>query len=127
MRIEIHASETLPTAADRAYIERRLEQALAEYQAHVDVAQVWLVGIMRADYAEAQYCMINVRLADGSLVACDGTDLDLRTALNCALQHIHHEMSRTIERMPAGRLAGADPDIGWRADTTLDERHPNAA
>ena len=89
--------------------------------------EVWLVGIMRADYAEAQYCMINVRLADGSLVACDGTDLELRTALNCALQHIHHEMSRSIERMPAGRLGGTDPDIGWRADTTPDERHPNAA
>ena len=127
MRIEIHASETLPTAADKAYIERRLEQALADYSEHVAVAQVWLVGIMRVDYAEAQYCMINVRLDDGSLVACDGTDLELRTALNCALQHINQEMSRTIERLHYNRLDTVDKDIAWQVDSTLDERHPSAA
>ena len=127
MRIEIHASETLPSADDKAYIERRLDQALAEYRDQVAGAQVWLVGILRTDYAEAQYCMINVRLRDGSLVACDGTDLELRTALDCALQHINHEMSRSLERLHHSRPDTVDSELAWQVDTTLRERPVSAA
>ena len=127
MRIEIHASETLPTIADKAYIERRLGHALADYSDHVDVAQVWLVGILHVDNAEAQYCMINVRLEDGSLVACDGTDPELRAALECALQHIHHEMTRTLERLHHNALDSADSDIAWQVDTAIDQQRPTLA
>ena len=96
MNIEISASETFPTQADRDDIRRQLEYALRDYAAHIAQVQVWMVGIVRGDEDEAQYCLINVKLADGSLVACDGTDALLRTAISRAAERVSWEVARNL-------------------------------
>jgi ribosome-associated translation inhibitor RaiA len=105
MNIEISTSETSATLAERDYIYHRLQNALSEHEAQITQAQVWIVGIVCADAQDAQYALINVKLDDGNLIACDGTDADLKTAINYATQRLCLEVTRNRRGANRSRCA----------------------
>jgi ribosome-associated translation inhibitor RaiA len=98
MNIEISASETFLTQEEREYIRRRLVNALSGNETDIEQVQVWIVGIALDDADEAQYCLINVKLASGRLIACDGTDAVLKTAVNRALEKVNWEVARNLRQ-----------------------------
>jgi len=110
MNIEISASEILLTLEEREYIRRRLENALSENATGIERVQVWMVGIELTDEHEAHYCLINVKLIDASLLACDGTDAVLKTALDYAVERVSREIARNLQqrsKQPAGHIHGS--------------------
>lgn len=98
MNIEITTSETCLDEDDRALIQRRVKNALRDYHDDINQVQLWMVGILVADELESQYCLINVKMTDGSLVACDGTHSVLRTAINHAIERVGIEVDRNLGR-----------------------------
>jgi ribosome-associated translation inhibitor RaiA len=98
MNIEISSSDTFLTQEVREYIRRRLGNALSENATDIEQVQVWMVGLVLSDADEAQYCLINVKLTDGSLIACDGTDADLKTAVSHALERLSREVARNLRQ-----------------------------
>jgi ribosome-associated translation inhibitor RaiA len=98
MNIEISSSDTFLAQEVREYIRRRLGNALSENATDIEHAQVWMVGIVLSDADQAQYCLINVKLTDGSLIACDGTDADLKTAISHALERVRREVARNLRQ-----------------------------
>jgi ribosome-associated translation inhibitor RaiA len=109
MNIEISSSDTFLTQEVREYIRRRLGNALSENATDIEQVQVWMVGLVLSDADEAQYCLINVKLTDGSLIACDGTDADLKTAVSHALERLSREVARNLRqrrKQPVEHLHG---------------------
>ena len=98
MKIEITTSETYLDQDDRALIQRCVKNALRDYHDDIGQVQLWTVGIQVADELEAQYCLINVKLSDGSLVACDGTHSVLRTAISHAIERVSIEVDRNLRQ-----------------------------
>ena len=111
MNLEISISETSTTPAERQYIRRRLQHALREIETQITQVQVWIVGILLANGDDAQYALINAKLADGSLIACDGTDEELKVAINQATQHLCLEVTRILELLQK-KATEVDP-INW--------------
>ena len=113
VNVEISTSETSTTPAERQYIRRRLLHALSENETHITQVQVWIVGILLANGGDAQYALINVKLDDSSLIACVGTDEELKVAISHATQHLCLEVTRYLElRQKTG--TEVDPE-NWAA------------
>jgi len=98
VNIDIIASETFLSEAERDYIRRRLEYGLGEHEPAIEQIQVWMVGIVAAGDDDARYCLINVKLVDGSLVACDGTDAEPQIAISRAAERVGVEVARILRR-----------------------------
>lgn len=116
MNIEISTSETSTTAMQRDYIIRRLRLALSEHESRITQVQIWIVGILRADGNDAQYALINVKLDDGSLIACDGTDSDLRTAISHATRRVCLEVERNIDLQKKTTTGSISSTPSWHRD-----------
>ena len=113
VNVEISNSETSTTPTERQHIRRRLMHSLSENKSHITQVQVWIAGILLANGADAQYALINVKLDDGSLIACDGTDAELKEAINHATQNLCLEVTRNLElRQTTG--TEVDPE-NWAA------------
>jgi ribosome-associated translation inhibitor RaiA len=112
MNLEISTSETSTTPAERQYIRRRLLHALSENETHITQVQVWIVGILLANGDDAQYALINVKLDDGSLIACDGTDEELKVAISHATQHLCLEATRNLELRQKNRDRSGPQKLG---------------
>jgi ribosome-associated translation inhibitor RaiA len=125
MNIEISASETFLTQEEREYIRRRLENALSENETDIERVQVWMVGIVLADADEAQYCLINAKLTDGSLVACDGTHTMLKTALNHAVERVSREVTRILRQRRKQSVGHIPNSAGSYRNTTNTGQMPN--
>ena len=97
MNVEISTSETSTTTAERQYIRSRLQHALSEKETHITQVQVWIVGILLANGDDAKYALINVILNDGSLIACDGTNEELKVAISHSTQRLCIEVTRNLK------------------------------
>ena len=125
MNVEISTSETLTTLAERDHIQRRLRHALGDNAAEITQVQVWIVGLLRDEEDDAQYCLINVKLNDGNLIACDGTDCDLQAAIGHATRRVCLEVSRNLDlRQPkdADQIDSATP---WYRDAAVADYDQN--
>ena len=125
MNIDISASETFLTHEDREYIRRRLENALGGNDANIEQVQLWMVGILLADEDEAQYCLVNVKLTDGSLVACDGTHAALKTAINHAVERTSREVARILRQRRKQSVGHIPGSTGSYRNTTKAGHMPN--
>ena len=97
MNVEISTSETSTTTAERQYIRSRLQHTLSANEIHITQVQVWIVGILLANGDDAKYTLINVILNDGSLIACDGTNEELKVAISHATQRLCLEVTRNLK------------------------------
>ena len=113
MNVEISTRETSTTPAERQYIRRRLQHALRENETQITQLQVWIVGILLANGDDAQYALINVKLNDGSLIACDGTDKELKVAIAHATQQLCLEVTPVLNLLQK-TATEVDP-INWAA------------
>jgi len=125
VNIDISASETFLNHEERAYIKRRLESALGENETRIEQVQVWVVGILQTGADEAQYCLVNVKLTDGSLVACDGTHAALTTAINHAVERVSREVARTHERRPRQSIERISESAGSSHNTANVRQMPS--
>ena len=98
MKVRIRTSETTATAALSAFIQRRLEYALAVHDDAIDTVDAWILGIDRGAQGPASYCKIDVTLVNGARVGSEATEKDVHLAVHRAADRAGWEVARCLGR-----------------------------
>lgn len=99
MKIEIQSHNFPLTSADENYIRSSLFFALAANQSDIDTVQVWLAELSGEETTKVKYCLIDVKLADGSSVISDISDPEVYVAIHHAVDRAGCRVARSIGRL----------------------------